>query len=93
VASQSPKEARLNFRLPTDLKEIIEEAATITGQSVSDFAIAAMISNAQSVLQQNQSTALTTRDRKAFMALLDAQDAKPNRALTRAANRYKKHCS
>jgi uncharacterized protein (DUF1778 family) len=32
------RDARLNFRLPTDLKEVIEEAAATLGQSVSDEA-------------------------------------------------------
>ena len=32
-------DARLNFRLPTALKQTIEEAAARTGQSVSDFAV------------------------------------------------------
>ena len=32
-------DAWLNFRLPTDLKEVIEEAAAALEQSVSDFAV------------------------------------------------------
>jgi uncharacterized protein (DUF1778 family) len=90
MTTANPKEARLNFRLPTDLKEVIEEAATAMGQSVSDYAIATLVSNSQAVLRQNQTTVLSSRDRKTFMALLDESDAKPNRALTQAAKRYKK---
>lgn len=84
------KEARLNFRLPSDLKEVIEEAATALGQSVSDYAIATLVKNSQAVLEQSQTTVLSNRDRKTFMAMLDDSDAKPNRALTEAAKRYKK---
>ncbi len=90
MPAPSSKEARLNFRLASDLKEVIEEAATAMGQSVSDYAIATLVKSSQAVLQQTQTTVLSNRDRKAFMALLDDADARPNRALREAAKRYKK---
>ncbi len=90
VPTANTKEARLNFRLPSDLKDVIEEAAAALGQSMSDYAIATLVRSSQAVLQRSQTTAISNRDRKAFMALLDASDAKPNRVLTRAAKRYKK---
>ena len=90
MATANTKEARLNFRLPGNLKQLIEEAATAMGQSVSDYAIATLVTNSQAVLQQSQTTVLSNRDRKTLMALLDNSDAKPHRALTEAAKRYKK---
>ena len=35
-------EARLNFRIPSELKEVIEEAAAALGQSVSDFSVSTL---------------------------------------------------
>ena len=35
-------DARLNFRLPADLKQTIEEAAARLGQSVTDFAVSTL---------------------------------------------------
>jgi uncharacterized protein (DUF1778 family) len=90
MPTANAKEARLNFRLSNDLKEVIEEAATAMGQSVSDYAIATLVRNSQVVLQQSQATVVSNRDRKTFMTMLDDSDAKPNRALTEAAKRYKK---
>ena len=90
MPTANAKEARLNFRLSNDLKEVIEEAATAMGQSVSDYAIATLVKSSQTVLQQSQTTVLSNRDRKTFMTMLDDSDAKPNRALTEAAKRYKK---
>ncbi len=90
MSTENTKAARLNFRLSSDLKEVIEEAATAMGQSVSDYAIATLVTNSQAVLQQRQATALSDRDRKTFMALLDDSDTRPNRRLTAAAKRYKK---
>jgi uncharacterized protein (DUF1778 family) len=84
-------DARLNFRLPADLKAVIEEAATALGQSVSDFAVSTLVQTARSVLSQESVTELTNRDRDLFIALLDDAEAKPNKALADAAKRYKKH--
>jgi uncharacterized protein (DUF1778 family) len=72
------------------LKAVIEEAATATGQSVSDYAVATLVNYSHAVLQQSQTMVLSNRDRKIFMAMLDDSDAKPNRALSEAAKRYKK---
>jgi uncharacterized protein (DUF1778 family) len=83
--------ARLNFRLPADLKAVIEEAATTLGQSVSDFAVSTLVQSARSVLSQESVTELTNRDRDLFVALLNEAEDKPNKALADAAKRYKKH--
>jgi uncharacterized protein (DUF1778 family) len=85
------KEARLNFRLSPDLKVVIEEAAAALGQSVSDFAVSTLLQTARSVLRQQAVTELSNRDRDRFVALLDDTAAKPNKALTEAARRYRKH--
>jgi uncharacterized protein (DUF1778 family) len=89
MATASPNEARLNFRLPVELKTTIEEAAACLGQSVSDFAISSLAQTARNVIEQTQVTRLSNRDRDTFMALLDDADARPNKALKAAAKRYK----
>jgi len=85
------RDARLNFRLPTDLKEVIEEAAATLGQSVSDFAVSTLVRQARTVIKQRNVTVLGDRDRDRFIALLDDAEARPNPALLKAAKRYKKH--
>jgi len=85
------RDARLNFRLPTDLKEVIEEAAATLGQSVSEFAVSTLVRQARTVIEQRNVTVLGDRDRDRFIALLDDADARPNPALLKAAKRYKKH--
>ena len=45
------RDSRLNFRLPTDLKEVIEEAAATLGQSVSDFAVSTLVRQARTVIE------------------------------------------
>lgn len=85
------RDARLNFRLPTHLKKVIEEAAASLGQSVSDFAVSTLVQQARSVVERKNVTVLSGRDRDRFMGLLDDVEARPNAALLKAAKRYKKH--
>jgi uncharacterized protein (DUF1778 family) len=89
MATGNEHDARLNFRLAADLKETIEEAAAQLGQTVSDFAIATLVTTARQVLQQQQATRLSQRDRERFVGLLDDAQARPNKALRAAAKRYK----
>jgi len=83
-------DARLNFRLPTELKQTIEEAAAFTGQSVSDFAVSALAQSARSIIEQENLTRLSKTDRSIFLSLLDDKDARPNEALAAAARKYKR---
>ncbi|WP_010583944.1 type II toxin-antitoxin system TacA family antitoxin [Schlesneria paludicola] len=90
MASLSRNDARINVRLPSELKQTIEEAASALGQTVSEFAISTVVREARQVLQDAQITRLTNRDRDQFLRALDAADAKPNAALKAAARRYGK---
>jgi uncharacterized protein (DUF1778 family) len=91
MSSPGPtNDARLNFRLPAELKQTIEDAAARTGQTVSDFAISTLVQTARNVIAQENITRLSMRDRDVFLALLDVTDARPNRALAAAARTYKK---
>lgn len=84
------RDSRLNFRLPSELKEVIEEAAASLGQSVSDFAVSTLVRQARAVMHEQSVTVLSDRDRDRFAALLDDAEARPNSALIKAAQRYKK---
>jgi uncharacterized protein (DUF1778 family) len=88
--STQNSDARLNVRLPSELKQTIEEAAGALGQTVSEFIVSTVVREARQVLQDAQRTQLTSRDRDAFLTALEATDAKPNAALKAAARRYKK---
>ncbi len=90
MASDARNDARLDFRLPSELKQAIEEAATHLGQSVSDFAVSTLVQAARTVIERQSVTRLSRKDRDAFLAILNDTDAKPNRALVEAARRYKK---
>ena len=82
-------DARLNFRLPGELKRTIEQAAAQLGQSLTDFAVSTLVQNAREVIGLSGATRLSDRDRDVFVRLLDDADSRPNAALVAAANKYK----
>jgi uncharacterized protein (DUF1778 family) len=82
-------EARLNFRLRSDIKDRIEKAATVSGQSITDFAVSTLSDTADEILERYHVAKLSNRDRDIFLAVLDRAD-KPNAALVKAAKTHKR---
>lgn len=82
------RKARLNFRLEDQHKQLIETAASLLGQNVSDFAVSTLIQASQRALQESTTTSLTLRDWNRFLEILD-RDEEPNDALKKAAADYK----
>lgn len=82
-------EARIEFRLPNDIKKQIERAAQISGRTVTDFAKDVLTREAQLVLEQHETISLSDRDRDVFLSMLDS-DPTPNAALLAAAKRHRK---
>lgn len=83
------KDARMDFRLRPDLKDRIEKAASISGKSVTDFAVSILVESADEILERYHVAELTNRDRDLFLSILD-QEAMPNEKLLRAAKTHKK---
>ena len=83
-------DARLDVRLPNQLKEIIQQAAELNGQSITDFVVSTLSETARRVVQRERLTVLSDGDRDIFLKMLDA-DAKPSPALRKAARWYRKH--
>ena len=87
--SETPtRDARLDFRLQREHKQLIEQAAVASGQSVSEFALSHLIEAAQGAVERATTTQLTRRDREEFLSLI-MEDAEPNSALRAAARRYR----
>ena len=82
--------AQINFRLPSEMKEVVERAAIASGQSLQDFGIQTLVERANEVLEHQHVRTLSDRDRDVFLALLDS-DAGPNEALRKAAEDYKSY--
>lgn len=80
--------ARIHMRLPADAKEKIEQAATLSGLTLTDFAIHTLVRSADEVLERHRVRMLSDHDRDRFLALLD-EDHEPNDALRTAAEAYR----
>ena len=88
LQKKRPK-TRLDFRLDADAKEVITQAAHVSGKSLSEFAVSSLVQSAQEVLDKHQTITLSNRDFDAFLEAIEF-DEKPNEALMSAAERYKK---
>ncbi len=87
--ARRPKaEDRIDARLPSETKQIIERAAVITGVTVSAFIISKAFEAATTEVREHDTWVLNRRDSNAFDdALLNPPE--PNEALRNAAARYK----
>jgi len=83
-------DARVDFRLASQAKAVIEEAAALTGQSLSDFAVSTLLEKANQVLNAKRIRSLSERDARIFLNVLDSEE-QPNQALREAAAWYKEN--
>jgi uncharacterized protein (DUF1778 family) len=80
---------RIEFRLPSGMKEKIEKAAFLKGRTLSDYAKEVLSRDAEEVIRKHSELELSDRDRDRFLRIL-SEDPKPNAALLAAAKRYRK---
>jgi uncharacterized protein (DUF1778 family) len=88
VATASRTE-RLDFRVPADQKRLIEQAAALSGLTVSSFILGSTVEHAREVVKGASLIELSNRDRDHLLAALNDFDARPNPALRRAAKLHK----
>ena len=86
---ESMRAARLDIRLNPQAKEKIEQAAVVSHQSLTDFVVTSLLRVSEETLQRQRMIHLSNRDRDLFLTALEA-DGRPNRALRKAAERFKR---
>jgi uncharacterized protein (DUF1778 family) len=84
------QDKRLDVRLAADHKNLIEQAASLLGQSVSAFAISTLVAEAGRVVEESTVLRLSNRDRDAFLAALD-NPPKPNARLRKGVKLHAIH--
>lgn len=80
---------RLDVRLTLDTKELIQRAAELRNQTITQFVVSTLSEEAGRVVDSHERTTLSDRDRDLFVRLLDAPP-EPNKALRNAAADYRK---
>ena len=89
TTNPSPKSARIETRVSSEQKELIERAAAYTGRTLSDFVIAHVEVAAKKVIEEHERLHLDqTQSRMLVDALLSAK--KPNKQLKLAMDNYRK---
>lgn len=86
--TEAQKESRLQTRVSRQQKAVLERAAELRGQSLTDFVIEAAQAAAEKVIQSHEIIVLTEKDRKVFFAAL-RRPPKPNAKLKAAAKRHR----
>ena len=82
------KSARLEARLAPQHQQLIQHAAALRGQSVTEFVVAASLSEAGKAIAEHEVIALTVEEQQRFVDALSRR-SKPNAALKRAAARHR----
>lgn len=84
----SRKDERLAVRLSADAKSILENAANVSGRTLSEFVVTSALTVAREAIEDFERMRLTEEDRAIFMAAF-SEPAPPSKALMAAAERYK----
>ena len=88
IERQKKSAARFSFRLPSEIKSRVEDAALASGLTVSDFAINVLLNSADDVLERHEGRQLSGLDRDTFLKMLD-DDTAPTDAMTNAVREYR----
>lgn len=63
---------RLDMRLTPEQKDLLERAASLTGQPLTGFALSNLVERAQQIIERSGRTLLSRRDAGKFLRLLEA---------------------
>jgi uncharacterized protein (DUF1778 family) len=80
---------RIDLRITSELKRLVEQAATLCGVTTSSFITETVLKRSREVIQEAETIRLSNRDRDIFLALLNDETTQPNAAMLRAAERHK----
>ena len=85
-----PGPSRMNFRLASDVKARIARAAALTGQDLTEFAVAALSEKADETIEKHESVFLSRSEYNFFLGVLDgSQDSEPSEKSLATAERYR----
>jgi uncharacterized protein (DUF1778 family) len=84
----SAKRARLEARITVEQKALFQQAADLTGRSLTDFVVSSAQEVAARTLRDREVLTLSARDSKVFVSAL-LKPAAPGPRLRKAARKYK----
>jgi uncharacterized protein (DUF1778 family) len=87
-ATVTPRTQRLEARISADLKDLYTTAASLQGQTLTEFVVSTVSEAARRIVREHEVLALSKRDQQAFAAALLAPPL-PAPKLSAAAAWYK----
>lgn len=90
TTSVHSRKLRIDIRLDPEQKSLLEEAAALSGHSLTSFLLANTLPAAHAVIREQQTTKLSRADSERFLELLE-NPPKPNNALKSAVREYLKN--
>ena len=84
------KKARLEARISPEQKELVIEAARITGRSLTDFVVNTVVEAAKRTIQEQQTLQLSEKDRLFFVQTI-LNPPQPHKKLKASAQKYRQH--
>jgi len=88
MATQDTRDARLEARVSVTQKSLLQQAAALSGRTLSEFVVASAQDAARRVIAEHESILLSREEQLAFVqALLNPPE--PNARLKRAAKAYR----
>jgi uncharacterized protein (DUF1778 family) len=86
---EAARDARLEARVSATQKSLLQQAAALSGRTLSEFVVASAQDAARRVLAEHESIRLSREEQSAFVeALLNPPE--PNARLVRAAKAYRR---
>lgn len=85
---ETTRNARLEARVPSDQKDLFQRAATLLGQTLSEFVIESTQKAALKVIQEHEQIRLSREEQIAFVSAL-LNPSEPGGRLRQAADRYR----
>ncbi|KAB2872800.1 MAG: DUF1778 domain-containing protein [Burkholderiaceae bacterium] len=80
--------ARLEARMTTDQKALLQRAAALSGRTLSEFVLASAQEAAAKIVQEHETIRLSRSEQVAFVTAL-LQPGAPNARLRKAAAKYR----
>lgn len=87
-AHKAARHARLGARLSAPQKRLLQQAAALSGRTLSEFVVTSAQEAAQRVIDEHETIRLARADQEAFVRAV-LEPAAPNERLQRAAQAYR----
>lgn len=81
--------SRMNIRLAIEIKERIVKAASLSGQDLTEFAVATLSKKAEEIIERHDNLLLDSEDYQFFLNALSENPSEPSEKSQQIAARYK----